>query len=397
MVDPTTYDAPPLLVFADDWGRHPSSCQHLIRHLPGRRDVLWVNTIGTRPPRLDLVTASRALEKVREWVRPAPGPAGGPCHRGPRVLSPRMWPWFRSTFDRGLNRRLLVRQLAPLLERLPSPPVAVTTIPIVADLVGDLPVARWVYYCVDDFSEWPGLDGGPLRRLEGELIRKADAIVAVSEQLRDRIAAMGRDAHVLTHGIDLDHWAAVEGSTASPEVVGLPRPLVVFWGVIDRRMDASFLERLARDLSEGTILLVGPEQAPDPLIRRLPRVRRLPPLPYEQLPGLACEASVLVMPYADLPVTRAIQPLKLKEYLAAGRPVVVSDLPATRPWADTLDLAGSPGEFSAAVRLRIATGLPEAQRQARARLSREGWAAKARRFDRWLLGQGEPADVTVPA
>ena len=68
-------------------------------------------------------------------------------------------------------------------------------------------------------------------------------------------------------------------------------------------------------------------------------MRALPPVPYEELPSLAARATVLVMPYADLPVTRAMQPLKLKEYLATGKPVVVRALPATGPWADCLDAA----------------------------------------------------------
>jgi glycosyltransferase involved in cell wall biosynthesis len=151
-------------------------------------------------------------------------------------------------------------------------------------------------------------------------------------------------------------------------------------------MDTQFLERLAHDLDEGTILLVGPEQTPDPALRRLPRVRRLPALPYDELPGLAREAAVLMMPYADLPVTRAMQPLKLLEYLATGRPVVASDLPSTRPWSDGLDLAGSPEAFSAAVLRRIAGGIPEDQQTARCRLVYEGWDAKACQFERWAIG-----------
>jgi hypothetical protein len=91
------------------------------------------------------------------------------------------------------------------------------------------------------------------------------------------------------------------------------------------------------------------------------------------------------MPYADLPVTRAMQPLKLKEYLATGRPAVVRDLPATRPWADCLDLADTPESFSEAVRSRLNFGLPRCQQVARARLAGEGWAEKARAFEHWLL------------
>ena len=62
--------AKPLLVFSDDWGRHPSSCQHLIHHLLGDYSVTWVNTIGMRPPRFDLLTVKRGLEKLNGWIKP---------------------------------------------------------------------------------------------------------------------------------------------------------------------------------------------------------------------------------------------------------------------------------------------------------------------------------------
>jgi glycosyltransferase involved in cell wall biosynthesis len=372
-----------LLVFADDWGRHPSSCQHLVGRLLDRYDVLWVNTIGTRPPRLDLATLARGAEKLRHWAGPERAPSR--CPPGLRVLDPRMWPWFRSPLDRRLNRSLLLRQLAPALESLPTPPVAITTLPLVADLIGELPVARWVYYCVDDFTQWPGLDQAALGFMEGRLVQRADAFLAVSETLRDRLGRMGREARLLTHGVDLDHWAGGVDDPRIPALEGLPRPLVVFWGVVDRRLDVQFVKRLRDDMTDGTILLVGPEQGPDPALRDLAGVALVPPMPYERLPGLAREASVLIMPYADLPVTRAIQPLKLKEYLATGKPAVVSDLPATRPWSDCLDLAASPEAFSAAVLGRLATGTPDIQREARGRLANEDWGEKARQFASWAL------------
>jgi glycosyltransferase involved in cell wall biosynthesis len=372
-----------MLVFADDWGRHPSSCQHLVLQLLGRYRVDWINTVGTRAPRLDLATLRRGAEKLRDWARPArgQGPLDGPL----RVANPRMWPWFRSSFDRRLNRALLRSQLASLAESDSGPSVVVTTIPLVADLVGLLPARRWVYYCVDDFGAWPGLDSGPLRAMERRLVDRADVAIAASEVLRDRLRALGRDAHLLTHGIDPDHWRPRPDPRPLPTLDGLPRPLIVFWGVVDRRMDLAFLARLSDDLEGGTILLVGPESDPDPALAAIPRVALHPPLPYERLPDLAREASVLIMPYADLPVTRAMQPLKLKEYLATGRPAVARDLPATRPWADCLELADSPAAFSAAVRLRAATGLPDDQRQARRRLEGESWAAKASAFERLAL------------
>ena len=373
-----------LLVFSDDWGRHPSSCQHLARHWMARHPVFWVNTIGTRSPRLDLASVQRALGKFRQWSRPR---MTGPAANGPRVLEPRMWPWFRSRLDRRANRELLMRQLAPVVEASSGPVVAVTTIPIVADLVGKLPVARWVYYCVDDFGEWPGLDHGPLRAMEATLVRDADALIAVSEPLRHRLAAMGRGSRLLTHGTDVVLWAdGGDGEAPPASVAGLERPLVVFWGVIDRRLDLAMLARLGADLVRGTIVLAGPESDPDPRLATVPRLARVGSIPFAGLPRLGREASVLIMPYDDLPVTRAMQPLKLKEYLATGKPVVARGLPACQEWSDGLDLVDTPEEFSAAVRRRVGGEIPASQAEARRRLRGESWESKAAKFERWSLG-----------
>jgi glycosyltransferase involved in cell wall biosynthesis len=385
----------PWLVVSDDWGRHPTSCQHLVAHLLPEQPVLWVNLIGTRRPRFDRATARRGLEKLSQWLRPCPPPGGLAANL--RVVSPKVWPGFGRPWERRLNRAWLARQLRPRLAELPAAPVAVTTMPTAADLVGVLPVRHWVYYCVDDFSVWPGIDQAAARRLEDKLIDEADVLIAVSEALRERIAARGRTAHLLTHGVDLEFWSApasrererpeeerppVADAPGSPVFEGLAPPFVVFWGLIDRRMDVDFLRHLSAALTEGTIVLVGPEDNPDPALTTLPRAVRRPALPLAELPALAAAAAVLVMPYADAPVTRAMQPLKLKEYLATGRPVVVRDLPATRPWADCLDLAATPEAFAAAVRRRLAEGLPVSQRSSRARLAAESWRSKAQEFAR---------------
>ena len=83
-----------LVVFSDDWGRHPSSCQHLIGQLVERYPVLWVNTIGTRRPRLSREDAGKVLRRLGQWFRPSRSQGGEQA--GPvTVISPRMWPGFR--------------------------------------------------------------------------------------------------------------------------------------------------------------------------------------------------------------------------------------------------------------------------------------------------------------
>ncbi len=380
---PTPAHPRPLVVFADDWGRHPSSAQHLIRQLLPTRPVVWVNTIGTRPPRLDRQTARRVAGKLRGWTR-RPASVATDHAPSPVVLNPKMWPAFASPLARRLNRALLARCLTPVLESLPAPPVVVTTLPLVADLVGKLPAAKWVYYCVDDFSVWPGYDGPTMLRMERDLVAKIDRAVAVSDTLVEHLAELGRPAELLTHGVDLAHWRVPPDAGRPPEFVGIPGPWVLFWGVIDRRLDLDFLRHLSARPAAGSVVLIGPQEDPDPALFTLPRVFVRPAVAYARLPALAQAAAVLVMPYADAPVTRAMQPLKMKEYLATGRSCVVRALPSTRPWADALDVADSPAAFMALVIERLTSGVPAAQTQARGRLAAEGWAAKAAVFAGWL-------------
>jgi glycosyltransferase involved in cell wall biosynthesis len=337
--------------------------------------------IGTRRPALDWATARRVIEKLGQWLRPT---AAASLPPNLQIVSPRMWPGFRRPLERRLNRSWLARQLRPVIADLPWPPIAIATMPTAADLVGVLPVERWVYYCVDDFSTWPGIDQTAARALEDRFIDAADVLIAVSEALCERIERRGREAHLLTHGVDLEFWAS--GSTVIDGQPGAKPPVLLFWGLIDRRLDLDIVRELSSSLTEGSIVLVGPEDRPDPELDRLPRVVRPGRVSLDDLPALAASASVLIMPYADAPVTRAMQPLKLKEYLATGKPAVVRDLPSTRPWADCLDVAATPAEFAAAVRLRLADGLPEAQRMARRRLAADDWSVKAAEFARLVRG-----------
>ena len=373
-----------LLVFSDDWGRHPSSCQHLIKRLLPRHRVVWVNTIGTRVPSFSLSTLRRGWEKFAEWSRPTQPERGE--SRNPCVLQPRMWPWFRHSHDRWLNQKLLIHALEPVLRAADEPVYAVTTIPIVADLVGRLSVESWTYYCVDDFSVWPGLDQRTMAQMERDLLPRCDSVIAASENLVRHISQMGRDATLMIHGVDLDLWQQHPNANLQNTLIHLQGPLIVFWGVIDHRIDVEWIKRLAADLTAGTIVLAGRLDDPDPALLRTPRVVHVPPLPLDSLPALGQRADVLIMPYADLPVTRAMQPLKLLEYLATGKPVVASSLPAVAAWSDCLDVADSAASFSMLVRERIGHTIPSDQQVARERLSQQGWGAKALEFEGIITG-----------
>jgi glycosyltransferase involved in cell wall biosynthesis len=238
---------------------------------------------------------------------------------------------------------------------------------------------------VDDFSQWPGYDGRTMQAMERELVPRMHGVIAVSDTLVEAMARLGARAELLTHGVELAHWAGASAPEAAMRPGASPAR-IVFWGVIDRRLDLAWVAALGEAIErrgvDARIVLVGPQEDPDPRLFTLPRVECRAAVPYGDLPALASGASVLVMPYGDLPATRAMQPLKLKEYLASGRPAVVRALPATRPWAGACDVCESPEAFVERVLERLETGLPSGQRLARQALDGEDWTEKAARFER---------------
>ncbi len=414
-----------LIVFSDDFGRHPSSCQHLVGELlernwdccgsgdcPGCRvyQVLWVNTIGTRRPGLSWADLSRAAGKLRGWVGAPDGTTadGTGSPEGLTVINPKMWPGFRRPSQRKFNARSITQAVHGALgERVPGEErIAITTLPITADLVGQLDVDRWVYYCVDDFSVWPGLDSSVMQAMERELVVSVDDVVAVSATLGGRVAGMGKVAGLLTHGIDDRHWG-VGGEALSrkrlerkpgwwPDVAG---PVALFWGLIDQRLDVGWCRALSEELGRqgGSLVLAGPEQNADATIHELANTVLPGAVAYEALPGLAAAADVLVMPYIDAPVSRAMQPLKFKEYLATGRPVVVRDLPATRGWGDCCDVVGDENDFVRVCLERAIGGMPGKQGKCRdRRLRGESWSEKARQFAGiWTGGTNPPMRIAA--
>ncbi len=161
----------------------------------------------------------------------------------------------------------------------------------------------------------------------------------------------------------------------------------VVLGVIDPRLDLDFIQALSDRMTKGTIVFIGPQQNPDSRIAALRNVTLMPAVGPDELPAIAAKSACLIMPYRDSEVTRAMQPLKLKEYLATGLPVVARQLPATQAWSDACDLVSTAEDFAAMVERRIEQReISQEQKVARTRLSDEGWKAKADQFYEWVQG-----------
>ncbi len=366
-----------LIVFADDWGRHPSSSQHLIRELLPHYPTLWVNTVGTRRPRLTLADMGRAAGILTTWFfKPRRGPTVD-LPDGLKVIAPKMYPGYRNRLQRRFNAISVINAVhRNLLQGHRT--VVLSTLPTTADLIGRMHADRWIYYCVDLYDKWPGVDHDIMTQMDKAQVALADGLIAVSEVIARYIKALGRESVAISHGVDLLFWQnPAMDSILSEDWPSDARHIALFWGLLDGRMETQWLMRLAKD-TDCKIVLAGPKGATYQSFLADPYCDLLGPVAQRDLPAYAASARVLIMPYVDEPVTQMMQPLKLKEYLATMKPVVVRDLPSTRQWADCCDLASDAESFVRLVLKRVQTGTPPEQIEARKRrLASESWTAKA--------------------
>ena len=130
------------IVFSDDWGRHPSSCQHIFKRIAKTNKVLWVNTLGLRRPSIDKYTFLRGIEKVRDWFV-----GMRKVNDNLWVYSPFMLPFMGLTYEKLFNVEHVVFALRKKLEELDmQSPILWTTVPNIVDLVGRLGEILKIYY-----------------------------------------------------------------------------------------------------------------------------------------------------------------------------------------------------------------------------------------------------------
>lgn len=265
-----------------------------------------------------------------------------------------------------LNFRLggaAVRRAAARLER---PRVLWIYDPRGAAAIGRFHEDLVVYDCVDDYGQQVGDSHRAqklISRLDREVATRADLVFTTTPRLRTRHDRPRGGVHLVPNVGDFEHFRpAADRSTADPELLALPRPVIGFAGnLIETKVSFDLLERVAEAFPDGTLLLVGPAQpSVAGRLRRLvdshTNVRFTGLRPYETLPAAVAAFDVALIPYVLNDYTRSVFPLKVYEYLAAGKPVVASGVPSVSTLAPHLKLADDPAAFVEAIADAVAAG-----------------------------------------
>jgi glycosyltransferase involved in cell wall biosynthesis len=312
-------------------------------------------------------------------------------------------PWGSTyALPKAVNSAVTARRLRRLAAGLPQPVVLWIYDPGAARLAGHCGEAIAVYDCVDDYTEQT------TSRRKRELVARCDRLAAersrlvftTSAAMYERQRRLNPETHLVPNAGDYGHFAgAVDRALAAPEVSGLSRPVLGFAGnFLASKVDFDLLEHVGRALPDATLLLIGPAtEETAPALERLVQLRNvqwLGPKPYSDLPRYVAAFDVGLIPYVSNAYTRSCFPLKLYEYLAAGKPVVASGLPELAEMEPDVVLADRPASFVEAVEEALSRN-SEADRVRRRELaSRNSWEAKTER----LLGLvGRELDAHGPA
>jgi glycosyltransferase involved in cell wall biosynthesis len=375
-----------------DWWYHnrAHSDIQLMRRIARERPVLFVNSIGMRMPLPGRSTQSgrRILRKARSMLRFVKQPLPEtPCFH---VATPLIVPFYGSAAVRRFNAWLVRAQVRWLARRagiVLSDAVIVVTIPTAWEVVKGFGRRALVMNRSDLHSAFEETEQSVIRELENELLDHADSVAYVSHSLmeaeRDRT---GNRAVFLDHGVDFERFDGNPGPEPA-DLVAVPRPRLGFFGGIDDYVvDLPLLERVAREVPQATLVLIGDATCSMERLEALPNVHWLGFRPYEEIPAYGAGFDVALMPWLRNEWIEHANPIKLKEYLALGLPIVSTDFPEVHHYADVVAIAADDDAFVTLVRAALdghAVGTTESRS---ARVAGATWDNRAK--DLLVIGEG---------
>ena len=365
----------PIVAFAKDWSEDPTSNHHVLRELAKTRRVLWLNSIATRTPSL---ASGRDLGKIRRKLTEfARGPVN--VENDLWVMSPLVLPLPHSVVARAINRQILRATIRAVRLRLGIARFHLWTfLPTVADYVGTLGEDAAIYYCVDEWSMFGYLDRAQTVAAETALLGKVDAVFAINTALADAKRELNAATFLAPHGVDHAQFArALEPATRVPaDLAALPGPRIGFYGTLRDWVDLDLLAFIARARPSWSIVLIG--QALDDLgpIAGIPNIHLLGQKKHAELPAYCKGFDVGLIPYRLGERMKFVNPLKLREYLSAGVPVVSTAVPEVTRYAHVAHVAHDPASFLAAIEVALGEGGPEARAARSAAMKSETWSAR---------------------
>jgi glycosyltransferase involved in cell wall biosynthesis len=360
-----------ILCFSHDWSGDPLSKTHLMRLLARDNRILWVNSIGYRTPSPTRADVRRAFRKLAAAARPI-----REVEPNIFVLNPLAIPAYGSPAIQAINRHLIRHRARCAMRRLGfRRPINWIFNPAAEVIAGALDDDLLIYHCVDEYTAFSGVQAQSLAEMEQRLLRRADLVIVSSEPLYQSKASQNPHTVLVRHGVDLEHFRkALAPETRIPaSIAALPRPVIGFFGLIADWVDVELMAWVAEHFSTGSLVVLGKATTELSALQRLPNVHLLGRVPYAELPAYCKGFDVALNPFRINHLTLNANPLKVREYLAAGLPVVSTAIPEVEILGQCR-IAADAASFVQEVAAALANPGPSATRSEAMRS--ESWEAR---------------------
>jgi|GEM_PF-322398 len=391
-----------VVYFGNDWyGENRTSSHHVASRLAQRVPLLYVDSPGMRAPNASGRDLRRALRKLAA------------AFRRPQYLHSNLWhctvpqlPFRALPGIDALNRhfgRWAVRRALRLagIRR----PVSWFVVPHPGFLAGTLGEDLVVYYCIDDYAAHPGVDAAVIGERDEALSRRADLLFVSPPALLASKRSLNSNVVAAPHGVDVALFAQAADRAAEIPLPArnLPGPVIGYIGSIHEWIDVPMLEWLAQQRPSWSFLLVGHAHVNVERLRRLPNIHLVGAQPYLDLPGWARAFDAAIIPYRLNRQVANASPLKLREYLATGKPVISVRNPEIEKFSAWVRLADGREQFLQQIELALREDSPQAAAERRAAVADQDWdqrvVAVISKVRAALVAQRRslPLSPTVPA
>ena len=363
-----------IICFANDWDADPTSKHQVMRLLAQENQVLWVESIGLRRPGASAGDASRILKKIRKFVR-------GPVCVAPNlhVVTPLVIPFHDVKGVPTFNAWFLAHYIRRQASRLGMKDFQLWTfLPTTAPMIRYLKPQKVIYYCVDEWSAFSFLNGRLMEQMETDLIKQSDVVITSAEKLYASKRHLHPKTYLVPHGVDSEHFgkACLPGTIVPKELEGLPIPIIGFWGLIHEWIDIDLIYRVASQRPQWSFVLIGKVGVDCSSLKKLSNVHLLGVRSYDTLPAFAKGFAVGIMPFKINRLTENVNPIKLREYLAAGLSVVSTPLPEARAYRGVVRFGANVDEFVEALDLAVRDTSEESVRMRLESVKGETWVAR---------------------
>ncbi|MBN2457232.1 MAG: glycosyltransferase [Sedimentisphaerales bacterium] len=338
--------------------------------------AVYINSIVMQKPN---ITQNRNF--TRKLIRKAKSILRGlkRTEKGFWVYSPFSLPVHHIAWARRMNERLLLLQVWLMKLRVGiQKPVVWVACPAACDVAIKIKKQRLIYQRSDRFEEYPNVDAETIRYYDRKLKAKADLTVFVNSSMYEQERAQCKKAVYIDQGVDYDMFASAERiETVPDEMREMKKPIVGFFGGIDdHTSDIGLLEKVTELLGEITFAFVGNASSDCSQLSSKDNVLMLGKKPYEQIPHYGKCFDVAILPWRNNRWIETCNPIKLKEYLALGKPVVSTPFPELRKYRDVVYEAKTPEEFAGCIKKALAENGPQRIAARRKRVHLATWDNK---------------------